>query len=87
MSYSIFPIKGGIEQIDGIYCDGLHCGLKSNNKLDLGFIYSDVLCDIQALFTKNKFQAAPLKHYNLYEKDFQTDFLLINSKKCECTNK
>jgi len=80
MSFSIFPIKGGIEEIDGIYCDGLHCGLKSNNKLDLGFIYSDVLFDIQALFTKNKFKAAPLKHYNLYEKDFKTDFLLINSK-------
>ena len=78
--FSIFPIKGYIDQIDGFYCDGIHAGLKPNGDLDLGFIYSDTLCDIEAIFTENRFQAAPLKHYQRYEKDFQTNFILINSK-------
>ena len=80
MSFSIFPIKGHIDEIDGIYCDGISAGLKKDNQLDLGFIYSDVSCDIEAVFTLNKFQAAPLKHYQLYNNNFKTNFILINSK-------
>ncbi len=78
--FTILPIKGFIDQIDGFYCDGIHAGLKPNGNKDLGFIYSDVLCDVEAVFTLNKFQAAPLKHYQMYEKDFKTNFVLINSK-------
>ncbi len=78
--FTILPIKGFIDQIDGFYCDGIHAGLKANENLDLGFIYSDTLCDVEAVFTLNKFQAAPLKHYSMYEKDFKTNFVLINSK-------
>ncbi len=80
MTFSIFPFKGYIDQIEGLYCDGISAGLKPNGDNDLGFIYSDTLCDIEAVFTKNKFQAAPLKHYQMYEKNFQTNFILINSK-------
>ncbi|WP_419765214.1 MAG: bifunctional glutamate N-acetyltransferase/amino-acid acetyltransferase ArgJ [Arcobacter sp.] len=78
--FSIFPIKGFIDQIDGFYCDGISAGLKPNNKKDIGFIYSDTLCDVGAVFTNNKFQAAPLKHYQRYSADFKTNFVLINSK-------
>ncbi|RXJ90623.1 bifunctional ornithine acetyltransferase/N-acetylglutamate synthase [Arcobacter sp. CECT 8983] len=78
--FTILPIKGYIDQIDGFYCDGIHAGLKPNGNKDLGFIYSDTLCDVEAVFTKNKFQAAPLKHYQMYEKGFQSNFVLINSK-------
>ena len=78
--FTILPIKGNIDQIDGFYCDGIAAGLKPNNTLDMGFIYSDILCDVEAVFTKNKFQAAPLKHYQLYPNGFQTNFILINSK-------
>lgn len=78
--FSIFPIKGFIDQIDGFYCDGVSAGLKPNNKKDIGFIYSDTLCDVGAVLTNNKFQAAPLKHYQRYENDFKTNFVLINSK-------
>ena len=78
--FSIFPIEGTISDIDGFYCDGISAGLKANNALDMGFIYSDTLCDVEAIFTLNKFQAAPLKHYQIYPKDFQTNFLLVNSK-------
>jgi len=78
--FSIFPIKGTMSDIDGFYCDGISAGLKPNEALDMGFIYSDTLCDIEAIFTLNKFQAAPLQHYQMYKKDFQTNFVLINSK-------
>ena len=78
--FTILPIKGLIDQIDGFYCDGIHAGLKPNGNFDLGFIYSDTPCDVEAIFTLNKFQAAPLKHYQRYEKDFKTNFVLINSK-------
>jgi len=78
--FSIFPIKGTISDIDGFYCDGISAGLKANEALDMGFIYSDTLCDVEAIFTLNKFQAAPLQHYQMYKKDFQTNFVLINSK-------
>lgn len=78
--FTILPIKGYIDQIDGFYCDGIAAGLKPNGKLDLGFIYSDTLCDVEAVFTLNKFQAAPLKHYQRYEKGFKTNFVLVNSK-------
>jgi glutamate N-acetyltransferase/amino-acid N-acetyltransferase len=78
--FTILPIKGNFDQIDGIYCDGISAGLKPNNALDMGFIYSDTLCDIESIFTKNRFQAAPLKHYQLYPNDFKTNFILINAK-------
>ena len=78
--FSIFPIKGTISDINGFYCDGISAGLKANDALDMGFIYSDTLCEVEAVFTLNKFQAAPLKHFQMYPNDFKTNFVLINSK-------
>ncbi len=78
--FSIFPLKGYLDQIDGFFCDGIHANLKANNAKDLGFIYSDSLCEVEAIFTNNKFKAAPLKHYSLYPKNFKTNFVLINAK-------
>lgn len=78
--FTILPIKGYIDQIDGFYCDGIHAGLKPNGNNDLGFIYSDKPCTVAAIFTENRFQAAPLKHFLQYEENFKTNFVLINSK-------
>ena len=78
--FTIMPIKGFIDEINGFYCDGIHAGLKPNGDNDLGFIYTKDACNVQAIFTKNKFQAAPLKHFQNYEENFQTNFVLINSK-------
>ena len=78
--FSIFPIKGYIDRIDGFFCDGIHANLKSNKQKDLGFIYSDTLCEVEAIFTNNTFKAAPLKHYALYPSNFKTNFVLINAK-------
>ena len=78
--FTILPIKGYIDQIDGFFCDGIHAGLKSNEKLDMGFIYTKEACTVAALFTENRFHAAPLKHFLQYGEDFKTNFVLINSK-------
>lgn len=78
--FSILSLKGNIDQIDGFYCDGLNAGLRPNGDPDLSFIYSDTLCDVASVFTKNKFQAAPIKHFMQYPTNFQTNFVLINAK-------
>ena len=78
--FTILPIKGYIDQIDGFYCDGIHAGLKPNGNNDLGFIYTKKPCTVAAIFTENRFQAAPLKHFLQYTEDFKTNFVLINSK-------
>jgi len=77
--FKIVPIEGSIEQIEGIYCDGINAGLKERD-FDLGFIYSNEPFEIEALFTDNKFKAAPLKHYLQYESNFKSNFILVNSK-------
>ena len=78
--FTILPIKGYIDQIEGFNCDGISAGLKPNGNNDLGFIYTNEACEVQAVFTENRFQAAPLKHYLQYEENFKTNFVLINSK-------
>jgi glutamate N-acetyltransferase / amino-acid N-acetyltransferase len=86
--FDIFPIKNGLENVAGFFCGGVNVGMKTNpanagtNDVDgdVAFIRSNVLCDISAVFTKNKFVAAPIKHFRKYPHDFQTNFLLINSK-------
>ncbi|MCT7555338.1 bifunctional glutamate N-acetyltransferase/amino-acid acetyltransferase ArgJ [Aliarcobacter butzleri] len=78
--FTILPIKGLFDQIDGFYCDGIHAGLKPNGNNDLGFIYTKEACTVAAVFTENKFQAAPLKHFLQYGENFKTNFVLINSK-------
>ena len=76
--FSIFPIKGNFSDIDGFYCDGISGGLKPKGALDMGFIYSDTICDVEAIFTSNNFKAAPLRHYLRYDENFQSNFVLIN---------
>jgi glutamate N-acetyltransferase/amino-acid N-acetyltransferase len=78
--FNIFPIKGGVAEVDGFYANGFSAGFKQNSGLDVGFIYSDTLCEVEALFTTNKFQAAPIKHFKKYPNGFKTNFLLANSK-------
>lgn len=78
--FDIIPIKGGICAVDGIYCDGVSAGLKTNGALDVAFIYSDKMLSIEALFTQNKFKAAPLVHYLREVKGKESNFILVNTK-------
>ncbi len=86
--FKIFPLKGGLSNVEGFYCDGVNVGMKTNPANsedsdidgDVAFIRSEVLCDVSAVFTTNRFAAAPIKHFQKYPKDFQSDFILINAK-------
>jgi len=86
--FNLFSLKGGISTVQGFFCDGVNVGMKTNPANsgdsdidgDVAFIRSEVLCDVSARFTSNKFQAAPIKHYQNYPKNFQTNFILMNAK-------
>jgi len=74
-------MENGLENVKGFYCDAVNAGLRPEKvQGDVAFIRSEVPCDISAVFTSNTFQAAPIKHFQRYGKDFQTDFILINAK-------
>jgi glutamate N-acetyltransferase/amino-acid N-acetyltransferase len=78
--FDIIPVKGGLNNVEGFFCDGINCGLREGEQPDLAFIRSETPCDIAATFTTNRFQAAPIRHYQRYGEGFQTDFILINAK-------
>ncbi len=87
--FKLFPIKNGLENVPGFFCDAVNVGMRtdpvnssdsSTLDGDVAFIRSDTPCDIAAVFTANKFQAAPIQHFKRYPAGFKTDFLLINAK-------
>ncbi len=84
--YTITPLENGLENVQGFYCGAVNVGMRkpsaNSDALagDVAFIRSGSPCDIVALFTQNRFQAAPIKHFQRYPEGFQTDFVLINAK-------
>lgn len=86
--FKITPLENGLENVKGFYYGATNVGMRTNRANsgvtdlsgDVAFIRSELPCDISALFTSNTFQAAPIKHFQKYPKDFQTDFVLINAK-------
>ncbi len=86
--YNILSLEKGLENVQGFFCGATNVGMRTNPANsstsdvdgDVAFIRSEVPCDISAVFTSNTFQAAPIKHFQKYPKDFKTDFLLINAK-------
>jgi len=80
-NYKITSLENGLENVQGFYCDAVNVGMRPDAEQgDVAFIRSDIPCDIASVFTSNTFQAAPIKHYQRYGEDFQTDFVLINAK-------
>ena len=78
--FNLISLKNGIDNVEGFYSDGISAGFKKDRLPDIAFIRSDKECDVSALFTTNKFQASPIRHYKKYPKNFKTNFILINSK-------
>lgn len=78
--FDITPLKNGLDNVEGIFCGGVHAGLKTGGKNDIAFIRSDEPLLVSAVFTTNKFRAAPIKHFLRYGETFETNFILINSK-------
>ena len=81
LNYTIKSLENGLENVQGFYCGATNVGMRPNKEQgDVAFIRSEIPCDISAVFTSNTFQAAPIKHFQKYPKDFKTDFVLINAK-------
>ncbi|EIF50611.1 bifunctional glutamate N-acetyltransferase/amino-acid acetyltransferase ArgJ [Sulfurovum sp. AR] len=86
--YKLIPLENGLENVEGFFCGATNVGMRKkpvnsdSSELDgdVAFIRSEKPCDISAVFTSNTFQAAPIKHFQKYPKDFQTNFVLINAK-------
>jgi len=77
----IEQISGGLGVVEGFFCDACNVGMRQGTTQgDVAFIRSNEPLDVSAVFTTNRFQAAPIKHYQRYPKDFQTNFVLINAK-------
>ncbi len=74
-----FSIDGGVTAPSGFYADGIHAGLKKNELLDMAFIYTPKVANIGSIFTSNRFQASPLRHFQKHNIK-QTNFILINSR-------
>ncbi len=80
-NYTITPLEGGLANVNGFYCDAVNVGMRPDaSQGDVAFIRSETLCDVNAIFTTNRFQAAPIKHFQRYEEGFQTNFVLVNAK-------
>jgi len=77
--FKILPIHGGVCAPLGFFANGVSAGLRGNDQPDVAYIYSDAICDIDAVFTSNKFQAAPIGHFKGLG-DFQSNFVLVNAK-------
>jgi len=86
--FKLIPLENGLENVQGFFCGATNVGMRTNpansgvSELDgdVAFIRSEAPCDISSVFTSNTFQAAPIKHFQKYPKDFQTNFVLINAK-------
>lgn len=79
MMFKILPIHGGVCAPLGFFANGVSAGLRGNDQPDVAYIYSDALCNVDAVFTANKFQAAPIVHFKELG-SFQTNFVLVNAK-------
>lgn len=54
--------SGGITDVPGFYCSGVHCDVRGNQdeRLDLAIIYSQQACTAAGVFTTNDVKAAPV---------------------------
>ncbi|MCL2053732.1 MAG: bifunctional glutamate N-acetyltransferase/amino-acid acetyltransferase ArgJ [Oscillospiraceae bacterium] len=97
MSNSYKVIMGGICAAKGFKAGGVYCGIKPSPtkdgndgatpaKNDLGLILSDVLCNAAAVYTKNKFKAAPIyvTRSHMEETGGKIRAVIVNSKNANC---
>ncbi len=78
--FDIIPIEGGVCAAEYFYGDGVSVGLKKEGNPDVAFIYSKLPCKVGAIFTTNTMTAAPIVHFREYGEDFESNFILVNSK-------
>jgi len=79
--FTITSLKNGLANVRGIYCDGVNCGLRPDPEQgDLAFIRSEIPATLSAVYTSNRFRAAPLRHALRYGQTFEGNCILVNAK-------
>lgn len=71
--------KPSIENVKGYYSNGINCGIKKSEKLDLGVVFSTIPAKTFAMYTNNKIQGAPLKVCQKHLRDNKAQLLVVNS--------
>lgn len=72
-------IKGGITAPQGFKAAGVACGIRKSGKKDLALVYSQVPAQGAAVYTLNKFQAAPLQITREHLQDGIAQAIVVNS--------
>jgi len=71
-------LNESICDVRGMLCWGAHVGIKSKRR-DLALIYSEVPCDISAVFTRNQVVAEPVKISREHARDGRAQAVVINA--------
>ena len=72
--------KPDLRLLKGFYANGFSAGLKKNNELDLGVVYSEVRADCFGVYTTNKVKGAPILVAKEHLRDNKAQALVVNSK-------
>lgn len=79
-------VKGGIAAPGGFLASGVTAGIKKSGRKDLALLYSEVPAVAAAAFTKNRFQASPVKVSKTYLKNKTHQAIIVNSGNANCAN-
>lgn len=79
-------VKGGITAPKGFLASGVRAGIKKSGRLDLALIYSEVPALAAASFTKNRFQASPVKISKVHLAGKTHQAIVVNSGNANCAN-
>lgn len=89
MCVEFIKVNGGVCASKGFSANGLNCGINPDkNKNDLGLVYSDVMCNVGAVYTQNKVKGAPIvvTRKNLEKSNGKAQAVIVNSKNANTGN-
>ncbi|NLZ92814.1 MAG: bifunctional glutamate N-acetyltransferase/amino-acid acetyltransferase ArgJ [Firmicutes bacterium] len=72
-------VQGGVTAANGFMAAGIAVGIKKQEKKDLALIYSQVPATAAGMFTKNRFQAAPVIVSREHLADGRAQAIIVNS--------
>ena len=80
-------ITGGVCASKGFTANGVHCGIRKNkSKRDLALIYSEKICSVASVYTKNLVKGAPLTVTKNHTKNGKAQAIICNSGNANTCN-
>ena len=68
-----------LSDVTGFVGNAIACQIKKKDKLDLGIVYSKKMCDVFAMYTKNRYKAAPIVVCKEHLKNNKAQAIVVNS--------